>query len=397
MFTILLSPMNRFAAAAALISLSFASSLPAQEAIPLKRGPGRLRTIQVRVGRDTVNFLFDTGGGVTVISPRDSEAIGCVPGGVGFGVRLTGEVLSGRLCANVKLGVGSLEVTEDAGVMGLAKLLGPRGPAVRGLISLASFRGRLLTVDLAHDRLVLETPSTFAERTRGMTEVPVRLATGEGGGQLTAYVGVRAQNGAMLWMEWDSGNMASTLVAPYAVALLGGDTTQRANDLRLSFAEGLAATVPSQVKKDMIHDGVLSAAFVERAVWSLDLERGRMFVGPISPVIELPASSATGARTPREDPLGTYESVVMVGGHPQRAVIRIERLNGALTGRSRPIGEDDEFELRDIATNGNELSYRVMIPNPVPVHLTFEGLRGTGTWGDGGVTRGGTATAVKRE
>ena len=46
--------------------------------------------------------------------------------------------------------------------------------------------------------------------------------------------------------------------------------------------------------------------------------------------------------------------------------------------------------------SGSELSYKVMIPNPVPVHLTFDGLKGSGTWGDGGVQRGGAATSIKR-
>lgn len=397
--------MIRLTAGAAAIALWMAPvvSLDAQAqraggpaVIPLSSGSGHLRTIRVRVGRDTADYLFDTGGGVTVVSPQDSARLGCVVGGKGFGVRLTGEVLAGRKCANVALGIGPLTVTDDPGVMDLAKLLGPRAPAVRGQVSLKSFAGRLITLDLAHDRLIVETPASLSARVRSMTPVPVRLATGENGGQLTAYVGVRAQNGAMLWFEWDSENNASTLIAPYALAMLGGDTTQRASDVRLPLGAGRDVTMPVLLKKNMVHDGVLSAGFIERAVWTLDLEHGRMWVGPVSPLLELPHDSVARIVPPATDPVGVYESVVMVGGHPQRAVVEITRVNGALAGHSRPLGEDQPIALSDIVMSGSELSYKVMIPNPVPVHLTFDGLKGSGTWGDGGVQRGGAATSIKR-
>lgn len=364
--------------------------------ISLTRGPGHLRTMRVRVGRDTADYLFDTGGGVTVISPQDSAQLGCVVGGKGFGVRLTGEVLAGRKCANVSLGIGPLTVTDDPGVMDLSKLLGPRAPAVRGQVSLKSFADRQITLDLAHDQLIVETPASLAARVRTMTPVAVRLATGENGGQLTAYVGVKAANGAMLWFEWDSENNASTLIAPYTLAMLRGDTTQRASDVRLPLAAGHDVIVPVLLKRDMVHDGVLSAGFIERAVWSLDLEHGRMWVGPVAPLLELPRDTVARVVPPATDPVGVYESVVMVGGHPQRAVIEITRMNGALVGHSRPLGEDQPIALSDIVMTGNELSYKVMIPNPVPVHLTFDGLKGSGTWGDGGVQRGGAATSIKR-
>ena len=363
--------------------------------IRLQRQAGQLRTIRVRVGGDTADYLFDTGGGTTVISPRDSAALGCTPGGTSFGVRLTGEVLSGRTCANVTLGVGPLEVTADAGVMDLGRILGPRAPAVRGLISLASFRGRLLTVDLAHDVLILETPASLAARVRSMTPVDVRLATGAAGGELDAFVGVRASGGAELWLEWDSENGASTLLAPYAAAMLGGDSTVGRADLRLPLAAGLDAAVPVMIKADMIHDGVLSAGVIERAVWTLDLEHGRMWVGSVAPIPELPVAAARGV-PPTTDPVGVYETTAMVSGRARHAILEITRTDGRLTGRVRAVGEDDAIEVRDVTMHGSELSYRVMAPNPIPIHLTFVGMEGEGIWGDGGVSRGGEAHAVKR-
>jgi hypothetical protein len=146
--------------------------------IPLHRGPGLLRTIRVRVGRDTPDFLFDTGGGGTVISPADSATLGCTPGGKMFGVRLTGETISGRTCANVTLGAGPIRDDERRRVIDTARFLSGTGLKARGLISLQSFRGRPLTMDLEHDRLIVGTPNSLAARIRDMKPVDFRLATG---------------------------------------------------------------------------------------------------------------------------------------------------------------------------------------------------------------------------
>lgn len=382
---------NRLAAAAS------TSSLSAPVTIPFTRGPGHLRTIRVRVGPDSADYLFDTGGGVTVISPQDSALLGCTPGGRGFGVRLTGEVLSGRTCANVTLGVGPFSVTTDAGVMDLAKLLGPGAPRVRGLVSLNAFEGRALTLDLAHEQMIVETPTSLAARVRSMVPLPMRLATGEHGGQLTVYVGIRARNGAMLWFEWDSENNASTLVSPLALALLGGDSTSRMTDLPVTLAPGLEVAIPMMTKGNMIHDGVLSAGFMERAVWTVDLEHGTLWVGPIAPITVLSdAGGGNGEPTPPSlDPVGVYRTTTHVGTRANAGVMEIRRERGRLVAQGRDVGEDDVHTLYDVVMQGDTLRYDIHIPGPVPVQVVFDGLIGRGTWGDGGVKRGGATEAVK--
>lgn len=376
---------------------SSTASLSAPATIPFTRGPGHLRTIKVRAGTDSADYLFDTGGGVTVISPQDSALLGCTPGGQGFGVRLTGEVLSGHTCANVTLGVGPFTVTTDAGVTDLAKMLGSRAPAVRGQVALDAFEGRALTLDLAHERMIVETPSSLAARVRHMTPLPMRVATGEHGGQLTVYVGLRAHNGAMLWFEWDSENNASTLVSPMALALLGGDSTSRMSDLPVTLAPGLDVVIPMMTKGNMIHDGVLSAGFMERAVWTVDLAHGKLWVSPIAPIASVAdAGAASPSLTlPSRDPVGVYRTTTQVGARTNVGVMEIRRESGRLVARAREVGEDELHELYDVAMHGDTLSYAIHVPDPVPVQLVFDGLTGKGTWGDGGVKRGGATEAVK--
>jgi len=380
----------------ALTASTSAAPLAAPVTIPFTRGPAHLRTIRVRVGTDSADYLFDTGGGITVISPQDSASLGCTPGGRGFGVRLTGEVLSGRTCANVALGVGPFRVISDAGVMDLARLLGPNAPPVRGMISLNAFEGRTLTLDLAHEQMIVETPASREARVRHMTPVPMRFATGEHGGQLAVYVGLKAKNGAMLWMEWDSENNASTLISPEALALLGGDSTRRMTDLPVALAPGMDVVVPVATKANMIHDGVLSAGFMERAVWTVDLAQGRLWVGPIKPLETLPDSAATiTLARPSRDPVGVYRTMTHVGARANAGVMEIRRENGRLVAWTRDVGEDDVHPLYDVAMHGDTLTYDIHIPGAVPVRLVFDGVVGKGAWGDGGVKRGGATEAIK--
>jgi len=120
-----------------------------------------------------------------------------------------------------------------------------------------------------------------------------------------------------------------------------------------------------------------------------------MWVGPIAPLPTLAADSPDAA-PPAADPTGIYETTVTIGDRRQRGILTIVRRNGELTGTTRAIGDDQVVPLRNVTMTGRELSYEPAVPNSFQVHLTFDGIRGEGTWGDGGVKRGGAITAIKR-
>ncbi|HEX5830022.1 MAG TPA: hypothetical protein VFY16_03505, partial [Gemmatimonadaceae bacterium] len=64
-------------------------------------------------------------------------------------------------------------------------------------------------------------------------------------------------------------------------------------------------------------------------------------------------------------------------------------------GELRGIGEEDALPLQSLTVQGNRMEYVLMLRQPTPVRLTFRGVEGTGTWGDG-PPRTGAARAVKR-
>jgi hypothetical protein len=274
----------------------------------------------------------------------------------------------------------------------MAALLGGDAHGLQGVLSLQAFAGRTITLDLAHDRLIVETPSSAAARTRTMRALPARLATGLAGADLDLFVGVPTAT-TTLGLEWDSGHQAPTFLAPHAARLLGvSDSTPRA-DVVLTLGASVAAPV---VVKDVIYDGVLSAGLLERATWTADLDRGRLWVSDVAPIAVLPPPDTTRrVAPPAEDPVGVYEMIATVQGKPEPGVLAIWRDGGVLRGQLRGVGEERVQEVRDVHVDGATLTCEIAFRAPTPVRVVFDGLVGTGTWNDA-AGHGGAMRAVKR-
>ena len=66
-----------------------------------------------------------------------------------------------------------------------------------------------------------------------------------------------------------------------------------------------------------------------------------------------------------------------------------------LRGTVRGVGEEAALPLRDVTMQGSELHYLLPLRDPTPARVTFDGVTGTGTWGDPS-GRGGSLRVVKR-
>ena len=84
-----------------------------------------------------------------------------------------------------------------------------------------------------------------------------------------------------------------------------------------------------------------------------------------------------------------------VGGRTQHGIVTIVRDGGVLRGTVRGVGEEAALPLRDVTMQGTELHYLLPLRDPTPARITFDGLAGTGTWGDPS-GRGGSLRVVKR-
>lgn len=232
-----------------------------------------LRTLQVTVNGHESPFIFDTGAGVTALTPEEIRYAGCTPFGQVTGIRADGGKLTMARCGPVDLAVGDYRVDREVEQFDLLKLLGKGAPPVGGILGLASFDGRALTIDLAHDRMTVETRSSLARRIRGMWPISVRI-TRDASGAVVPFIEARARTGT-LWMEVDSGNNGPVLLAPHAQRQLGisiPDHGKRQLDLDVI---GLGPVAVTTASRDMIYDGQLDPAFLRQVVLTIDFERGK--------------------------------------------------------------------------------------------------------------------------
>jgi hypothetical protein len=226
-----------------------------------------LRTVEAVVGRDTVPFLFDTGGGVTVISPEVARSIGCAPFGRMIGHRMTGEPVEFQRCDSVEIVVGALKLSHaPVAVLDVNALLPAELPKLGGVLSLDSFRGRILLIDWPAGRVTVRDASARAPADFPAS-LPLRFATGDNGESLVVLVPVSGTRGP-LWLLLDSGNIRGTLLGRHVVretlVPLDGERAQ------LTLPGG-SSWVAEFEALSLILDGVLGVAFLERGPVVLDL------------------------------------------------------------------------------------------------------------------------------
>lgn len=231
-----------------------------------------LRTVRAVRGADTLTLLFDTGGGATLIGPALAASVGCNPYGRQVGHRMSGEPVEFRACDSISLALDGWAVRQaPVAVFDVNALLPPPLPKLDGVLSLDAFRGEVITIDWPGSRIVVHTTAE-AEQALAGSGLPVRVATGDNGGTLTALVPVVGRRGP-LWFLLDSGNILGTLVAPHVI----GDSllTLRA-DSTVDLIVGARAAQRAPVMVRSINlDGVLGTAYLLRGPVTLDLRAAR--------------------------------------------------------------------------------------------------------------------------
>lgn len=272
---------------AALASGPVSAQSRAGPEIPLSDYLGILHTVEATVAGQSGTFLFDTGGGVSVVTPEFAERIGCTPWGNVSGFRLSGERLDGPRCDDVvfDLGDGVSLTSPAAGVFDLKAMLPPEGP-VDGILSLDAFADQPFTLDLAARRIILETPDSLVARIDGAVEVPVHFARQAGGYSLTVLALVETDAGD-LWLQLDSGGVPPLLLAPHAAAAMGVPETRPAQPFRLGLGAGdRRATVEAAptIRPNMIIDGNIGEPTMARMLLTFDLANGKLWARPLPEV-----------------------------------------------------------------------------------------------------------------
>jgi hypothetical protein len=226
-------------------------------------------------------FLFDTGGGISYISPSFAQTVGCRVWGQITGFTLTGQRLDMPHCDGLAFDVqGRTFNAPIAGIFDIMKFMPPDVPKLDGSLGLDVFAGRAITLSLAERTLTLESRASLAARMKRGKEVRIRLVREAEGVALTVVVGVVTSEGTA-WMEIDSGNGGANVIAKHLAPLLNVKTgTKEPQPANFSLVGGIAVTGNVRVNETLIMDGNIGTRFLVNWDLTLDLEKSRAWLNP---------------------------------------------------------------------------------------------------------------------
>jgi hypothetical protein len=241
---------------------------------------GKTPTVEVVVGGKKRLFYFDSGGGISAISPALAREIGCTPLGEMTGFNAGGVKLSGPRCEDVRLSMNGYTVTRDVAVFDPNAFFKQSEGKLEGSIALDAFDSRALTMDLAGNRLLIETEKSFKKRTQQMKPLTARLSREMGGATLDIFIAAQTPNGR-IWMLADTGNTNKMLFTPAAQRQLGinfdganGEKIIKPVKINLI---NLGEVEMESRERIMIYDGMLNYDLLAKMVLTADFRTGKIW------------------------------------------------------------------------------------------------------------------------
>ncbi|MEP7212987.1 MAG: hypothetical protein ABI791_07925 [Acidobacteriota bacterium] len=271
------SPAQRSYSARA-IARSTASPAGSAHVIKLQRFRKALWTVNVTVKGKEGDFLFDTGGGVTLLTDEFLKGVPCKFWGRNTGYNMFGQRGDGAHCDDVQIDAGGVALTPvNIGKFDFGdRFAGDKAPD--GLLSLDAFDGKAITIDQQAATITVETPQSLKQRVKNMKELPFRVSRECSGRCLSVFLGVPTADG-MTWLTLDSGAGGVSLIAKDYAKSFGLDPEAKGQQLKFDVAAGVPVDSPVMVA-DMIMDGNLGQPFMSRYVITIDLKNSRLWLAP---------------------------------------------------------------------------------------------------------------------
>lgn len=259
------------------------------ETIPLTPYIQTGRTVHAIINGQAGTFLFDTGGGLSLLTPAFAAKIGCIPWGQVTGHQMSGKRIDAQRCNDISLQFGALKTTMDGiGVFDFEKLLPPDAPHIDGSLALDLFDDKV--VMFSQSRNVLTVLNTLPKTLQDCASIPVHVVREAAGFALTVSLPVRTPSGTA-WFEMDSGNVSPyTLVNKAIAASLGMRPVIRApQTTALTLDDGHTISLKTIVD-DLVIDGNLGTNFLVGHDVVIDIKARRGWIMPAVRNAESPAS-----------------------------------------------------------------------------------------------------------
>lgn len=235
-----------------------------------------LHSVEVGVEGRPHRMLLDTGGGLTLLTPEAAARLGCSPQGRTTGHRMGGQRVDFQWCPAMTLTLGGRRLRHaPVAVFDLMALLPEGLPPLDGLLALDAFDGHAITLAQGEATLMLHAGGLPPGPPEDGLRLAARRGAAGGGAMLTLHLSVQGPRpGPPLWFLLDSGNLAGTLVAPHALAVLDPEGVPEPDGQRrlprLQLGDLVMEAAPAW-EREIIHDGVLGADFFDGADVTLDL------------------------------------------------------------------------------------------------------------------------------
>ena len=258
-----------------------AMSAPAPRTIPLERYETKQFAVAATLAGQRRRFLFDTGEGLTMISPAVAQSVGCEPWGNLAAFRMLGERLDTKRCDDIRFDIAGMTRTAPSTlVYDLGEITGKDALPLDGAIGLDLFDGQVVTLQFGASRVIVEDERSAAHRRRSATEVPLRIERFKGSG-IDVFVGVETPRGKA-WITLDSGNAGPTIFVAPAIAPLMGlrADTREPQPVEARIAPGVVFRGQARVFPGMIMDGNIGMQLMRAWDVTLDLKQGRAWMAP---------------------------------------------------------------------------------------------------------------------
>jgi hypothetical protein len=256
------------------VTVALLLSVPAfsQDTIWLKPYIGNLKKTAVKIQGIEYDFLFDTGGGETFITPEIADTLKRSLYGNGVAFRMEGEMIHYKKTDSVTIGLGKYKYNfESLAVWDIMSLLPKELPKIYGVISLKTFKGRIIELNLAKNNIIVHSVKSATAKKRIYELIPSHFSNGTDGNELNLYLSLAVNNNNYNFL-FDSGNLNPVIISDEIVKESGANfKLAEGNSSLLSFAIGSKQLNEPAIVKKIIHDGALNYTFISKFSFVIDL------------------------------------------------------------------------------------------------------------------------------
>lgn len=267
-----------------LFALLFATSIFkgfAQDTIPLKSYIENMKTVDVVIEGKKYNFLFDTGGAETIISPEIAKIINKEIYGSTTGFRMSGEIIKAQKADSISLLIGKTKIFhQTVGVWDLMRILPKEFPKIDGVLSLKSFDQNIITIELSKNIVIIENNGSAKKAIKEKSLLRTRFANGLEGAELNIFVGI-PKNDRLYWFLFDSGNSGPLLLSNESAEIWKikkeTQTDNVENNPVAEFTIGKHNLLIKPFVRDIIYDGVLNFDAISKYVFTIDFKNNQVW------------------------------------------------------------------------------------------------------------------------